>query len=714
MNNHVTHSPNNTFDQRDQHAQNQTNIAGDVTTNTGLINVGAVHGTLHIQSAPVSRIPLQRPPRAPHFVDRIELFANILSAMQPGAVVTLCGPGGIGKSALAAEVIWHLAPATTAPEAFPDGILYHDFYNARQVDQAFEQIARAFDEESKPTPRAGAQRALAGRRAILVLDGAEQADDLNALLNIRDRCCILITSRRNSAAPDEWQPITPLPPDAALSLLQAWGRVRTNDTAVARQITELVGRLPLALQLIGHYLHGQALNAAEYLAWLTTTPLNALDFGQRQELSIPLLLEQSLELVTPNAATALAVIGVLAPAPFDSRPIAAALGLSSPINAQLLLGELVNYGFLQRDTQNYIVTHTLIHTYAREKLVPNPMMIVRLVAYYQTLVQAHQDDFPLLSALRPHLLTLLQRCVQIKLDESPYALIRLFENYLDLQGYWTDRITLIKLAIQIAQTQQDRHQEAAWLGNLGIVYMDMGQLEQAIAYFTQVLTISQELKDKQKEGGALGNLGLAYLAWQQTELALGYLEQALAISRTLNDQYTEGAWLATLGNAYADLKQPAQALRYLEQALTISRILHDRRSEGKRLSHLGNVYRDLQQFEKAILYDEQALAIAQAIGDRLGEASRLGNLGVSYYQQGQIQKAIPYYQQAIRIVQEIGDVYSTGVWLSNLAEAQATLANRDQALQLWQQALTLLDQIKHPYAANVRSFITKLTTLPSA
>lgn len=132
------------------------------------IGAGAT-ATVHLHAAAKPRIPLQRPPRAPHFQDRKDDLAQLLADLQAGHVVTLCGPGGIGKSALAAEAVWQLAPAAAPPARFPDGILFHSFYNQPQVALALEHIARSFGEELKPTPHAAAQRALAGRRLIYSL-----------------------------------------------------------------------------------------------------------------------------------------------------------------------------------------------------------------------------------------------------------------------------------------------------------------------------------------------------------------------------------------------------------------------------------------------------------------------------------------------------------------------------------------------------------------
>jgi len=84
-------------------------------------------------STSASRAPLQRPLRVEHFVGRQRELAQLLADLQPGKIVTLCGPGGIGKSALAAEAIWTLCPNDDPPGRFPDGIITYDFYNQPQA-----------------------------------------------------------------------------------------------------------------------------------------------------------------------------------------------------------------------------------------------------------------------------------------------------------------------------------------------------------------------------------------------------------------------------------------------------------------------------------------------------------------------------------------------------------------------------------------------------
>ncbi len=75
-------------------------------------------------STPRPDVPHQLPPRADYFTDRTEALKQLLADLQPGRVVTLCGPGGIGKTALATEALNRLEL-----DRFPDGIVWHNFYN---------------------------------------------------------------------------------------------------------------------------------------------------------------------------------------------------------------------------------------------------------------------------------------------------------------------------------------------------------------------------------------------------------------------------------------------------------------------------------------------------------------------------------------------------------------------------------------------------------
>jgi hypothetical protein len=213
---------------------------------------------------PPGPVPIQKPLRTQHFIGRETELAKLLEDLRPGKIVTLCGPGGIGKSALAAKAIWTLAPGDDPPELFPDGIVFHTFYHQPQADLALEAIARSHGVDPRPSPRDAARRALGGKQALLLLDGTEAADDLDAVLAVAGSCGVLITTRRRGDVPGACQDLVPLPDEHSLDLLRAWAGAYAGDPADAHHLAQLLGGLPLALLLAGRYLAQQRQQAIEF------------------------------------------------------------------------------------------------------------------------------------------------------------------------------------------------------------------------------------------------------------------------------------------------------------------------------------------------------------------------------------------------------------------------------------------------------------------
>jgi len=496
--------------------------------------------------------PLQRPVRVEKIIGRDEELQRIQTNLQPGQVVALCGPGGVGKSTLAAEMVWQLAPDEALPDTFPDGIIYHNFYNQPRVDIILEQIARLLGEQPRPSAYDAAEQALAKRKLLLLLDGAEQADDLTGLLSLRGSAGILLTTRRSHSAITEHYDIQPLPLDHAVALLQSWKVMRGADQVAAQIICDLVGRLPLAIELVKHYLAINDEKSSDYLEWLRQTPLTTLKPDERPSECIPVLLKHSLTQMSETARHALAVAGLLALEPFDKEVIVGTLtikanqGLLSALrgifrqkdkeaklpDVSQAIRELVNYGLLRQVGQRYQVSHPLIHSYARSHLTAPEQSIRQLATYYVALAWEQgvlgPEGYARLDAERPHIMKVLNGCVEWEDWEAAHGLAVAIEDYLDRQGYWAERVIANEVGL-IASWQLGRPSEGAWLGNLGDTYRIMGHTKWAIEHFEKALATARQTGNLHSQGNALGNLGLAYRDLGQLDQAKSYLEEALPI-----------------------------------------------------------------------------------------------------------------------------------------------------------------------------------------
>jgi predicted ATPase/class 3 adenylate cyclase len=169
-----------------------------------------------------------------------------LLAREEARVVTVTGPGGIGKTRFA------LAAAGEASERFPDGVWFVDLTPLRDPALVLPTVGHAIGAEGELT------RHLADWTGLLLLDNFEQvvqaAGDLAALVAASPGLAVLATSREplRIAAEREY-PLRPLPDSPAVELFRqrvaAVGPDVEVEQAVASAICARLDRLPLAIEL---------------------------------------------------------------------------------------------------------------------------------------------------------------------------------------------------------------------------------------------------------------------------------------------------------------------------------------------------------------------------------------------------------------------------------------------------------------------------------
>jgi tetratricopeptide (TPR) repeat protein len=528
--------------------------------------------------------PLHRPRRAEHFQDRVSERSWLLAHLQPGQIVTICGPGGMGKTALVAEVLWTLAPGDSPPALFPHGLVFHSFYGQPETTVALEQLARTFGEDPLPTPKQAAQRALSGKHVLLVLDGAEEAEDLGQVLAVSGNCAVLVTSRRRSDAADPTLllDLPRLPQDEAVAVVQAWQAQRQADEAVAARICQLVGGLPLALRLAGSYLALHPDEGEEYLAWLKEDLLGALDQGSSSHKSVPILLERSVARLRLESQTVLRLVGLLALAPFTRELVAGVLELALAA-ARRALEEVVDYGLLVRVGASYEVSHPLIHTFARQVLLAGKEA-TQQAALIARLVMVLAEHFPEIDhpnweaceRLVPHIQAVAAHLEQQSIAQAEAA--ALFDQagrYLQERARYEQTALLLQRALAIREQElgASHPETASSLNNLALLYRAQGKYAEAEPLFQRALAIREQQFGPTHPRTAISLTNLARLYQDQSKYAEAepLFQRALAIReqqfgashpdtvRSLND----------LAEFYEDQGRYQEAELLYQRALTI-------------------------------------------------------------------------------------------------------------------------------------------------
>jgi hypothetical protein len=267
---------------------------------TGQIVVGIQQNADHITNT-FPKVawtpPLMLPPRAQSFVGREEDLAWLLEQLQDdaGKTLALCGPGGMGKTALAAEVLARLVAQPDWLTRFPGGIFSYSFYTNPSLAVAFEEIARTFGEDPGVDPYRAAVRALSRRRTILVFDGVEVLADMLPLREWGSRHVVFLLSCRQSDAPDlaHRRDLGVLSAEQSITLIEHLAGPRAVDRSCVKRLVEHIEGYPLALQLIGSYLSSRQEEIADYLQWFEEEGLLALHHGERRTQSVHVLLQRT-------------------------------------------------------------------------------------------------------------------------------------------------------------------------------------------------------------------------------------------------------------------------------------------------------------------------------------------------------------------------------------------------------------------------------------
>ena len=207
----------------------------------------AVGRTTSKPQGPTGALPI--PPTS--LLGRADKMAKVASALKDPRVrlLTLTGPGGIGKTRLAIEV------AAMQQTSFPDGVFFVSLAEVHDPELVAPAIAKALGvvEIGEGIPLL-IERWLAGRQALIVLDTFEHL--LPAALLVASTIVhapaskFLVTSRRrlNVRGEHEFQ-VPPLDLSAAAALFETRSETAEHDPALIAEICSQLDGLPLAVEL---------------------------------------------------------------------------------------------------------------------------------------------------------------------------------------------------------------------------------------------------------------------------------------------------------------------------------------------------------------------------------------------------------------------------------------------------------------------------------
>ena len=558
-------------------------------------------------------------------------------------LLTLTGPGGVGKTRLA------LALLPDALAAFEDGAAFVDLSAVRDPELVTTAIAQALGVADEPgrSPHEALGAHLRDQRFLLVLDNCEQVVDAGPrLLDLLLACpqlTLLATTRvALRLYGEEEVPVAPLDlptgthpaelaaaPAIALFLERAGSAVAGGaDETELRAVAELCGQLdglPLAIELAAA--RARLMAPSEMLArWRERGQAGRLDLlaaaprgAPERQRTLRDAVGWSYDLLAPAQQALFRRLAAL-PGGFTLRSAAVVGGLddAATIDAleALVEGSLVAPAGSFAGETRYRMLATIAE-YARERLR----------------AEGEADDADRRAAAF---------CLELAEQAEP-------ELVGAEQQRWLDRLALsrdnIRAALLFLIARGEAEAALRLGGALWRFWYARGQLHEARALIARALELEGGSPEaRAKALNALGNLASKQGDWSGAR----------------------AAW---------------------EQAVELRRASGDRRGVAGLLNNLGWALHQQGAHAKAGRLYEEALAVQRAIGYRHGMAYTLGNLGLLAHAAGDLAAAEGRYRESLALFHEVGDEAGVALTDGYLAHLLRDRGDRAGARRLYDASL---------------------------
>ena len=648
-------------------------------------------------------------------------------------LVTLTGPGGVGKTRLAAQVALKLLPD------FPDGVFFVPLAAVTDANSVAPAIAHVLHIRATSDQFITHFAAHLGQKNILlVLDNFEHvlaaAPLVAELFEAAPALRILVTSRTTLSLYGEHELNVPplstpdlksLPPSTQLTQYEAvrifvertralkadFALTEANAPAVAEICCRLDG-LPLALELAAAY--GKLLSPLMLLEHLKKEPIDlassAANLPERHS-TLRNTIHWSYQLLNPDEQDIFQQLSVfLGGCTLEAIEAVCTLQGGSVLTQ---VGSLLDKSLLQQmdtasDERRFLMLDT-IRSYAAEQLERSgkqDQARQRHLDYYLKLAEKIAPRF-LLGSVQWKWLERLERelgnlraAIQWALQSrAGEAVVRLCTN---LEYFWYEFGDPAEIyhwieAVLAEDMRLPTEIRARALRFTGYVLMTM-QIDypRAQASFEEALRLWQELDDQAEIANTLARLGIVTLELGDYERAQSLSEECLRISETLDD-VTGVFWAREwLGVVWTRQGQARRAQEVFEASSKWWHQQGDLGSEAFALNNLGVTAMYQENYARARECQEQALALFQTIGDRRGVSSALNALGPVALRQGNPTEAYNLLSRSLSLRWENQD-YNGIAWnLERLAEVAFTREQWERGAQLWGAAEILREKYHSP------------------
>lgn len=679
-------------------------------------------------------VPMQLPLDLRGFVGRTELTEWVTTRVRACAdatsVVVLSGPPGVGKTALAVHV------AHQVREHFPDGQLFADLrgYDEQPpltAEQVLNQFLRGTGIPAERIPLDVDEQAalfrsvVAGRRMLVVLDNAADAEHVRKLLPADGGCAALVTSRdplRGLVVTHGARSLTVDVFDSAEAeqlLVDVVGPelVQTEPLAAA-ELVALCTHLPLALRIAAANITG---SISEYVAELRGQGLAALSVAGDARVAVSAAFDLSYAALDPLAQQAFRLLARIPGDDFGTE-VAAVLISASPVTAATVLRVLTDAHLVLRIAPGRFRFHDLIRNYAAA--LPDQRGVDSVYDWYltralgaaqhlypemlpcspATTFRTAEDALTWLHAERANLVAAICHAADHGPHPMAWQLTDALRGYFWLQTNGTDWAVAAHAGLRAAVGNP--RAQALMHHSLGTLYASFHHHGVALEEYDQALLIASNHDFPRVVHATRNNIGVLRQDMGQPAVAITEYSLALVVQRAAGHLAAEATTLVNLGSAFWEMGDLARARATFDEALLRLGETDAHQARVEVQDSLARVHLDRGDLAQA--HDHASRALASAAHHPRLAAEAHNTLGAVCLRLGLSDDAVNHHSRAFDVARSLGHRRAEAAALLGMAEALSAAGRDADSLEMCRRAQSLV------VSSGVRSRVGRVLTALAA
>ncbi|HJQ32220.1 MAG TPA: CHAT domain-containing protein [Pyrinomonadaceae bacterium] len=273
-------------------------------------------------------------------------------------------------------------------------------------------------------------------------------------------------------------------------------------------------------------------------------------------------------------------------------------------------------------------------------------------------------------------------------------------------GDYENALKYLNSALDYAKGSNNKCSVAATYTNIGYVYAAMGLKARALDTFEREAWRLYQAKgdcvkrvEQFEKGGdcaaeraaTLINIGKVYYDLGDNRSAQCFYSGAEGL---VNDESYDAARLNNIGAAHYAAGSYEEALRTYVRALEIYKKLKDKGDVATTQTNVAAARAALGEYGPALSLLEETLPLRREAGDRAGEAITLNGIGEVHMQKGDSRAALDYFTRALPLFAATGERNLEAGALGNAMRASRALGNRGAALFYGKQAVNRYQELR--------------------